>query len=389
MSGRGDLADRAVGRRNTGPQEPPALGHETARALLGAWALTACSPQEEIAVEEHLAGCDACAEEARRLRGAVALLPRPGSLDLDPALRVRVLDGCLERRPARVPLPGWAAPYDAESARLDALLQDFGDTEWHTPVRLRRYPRDRPASRRTTVAGVIARLRAADGPVTRALGSDPHRPVPRQTPAGGRATRQAGTGPPPTGRVRAYWRERSRGVVRTAGLAGEAAGDRSVRYGTLALPLRDALVERAFACWAHGEAIAEAVDYPYAPPAPAHLRPMLDLAVRTLPRAVAARRPAGPPFSPTGRRLVPVGAPGPTVRLEIEGEGGGEWLVALGSPATTASADHVVAHVALDGEEFCRLLAGRLDPAEATAGRRGDPEAVRAVLVAAAYLRGD
>ncbi|RRR73482.1 anti-sigma factor, partial [Streptomyces sp. RP5T] len=115
------------------PPAPLVLEHRVLKSLLGAWALAACSAEETAAVEDHLGTCGACAEEALRLRGAVGLLQRPESLDLDPGLRTRVLDRCLDRRPPRIPIPGWAAPYDAETARLDALLQDFGDAEWHAP----------------------------------------------------------------------------------------------------------------------------------------------------------------------------------------------------------------------------------------------------------------
>ncbi len=153
------------------PPTPP-LEHPVLKSLLGAWALAACSAEESEAVEEHLGGCGACADEARRLREAVGLLQRPEPLDLDPGLRTRVLASCLERRPPRIPVPEWALSYDAEAARLDALLQDFGDSEWHAPVRLRWFTGERQENRRTTVAGVIAHLHAVDGLVAVALGLD-------------------------------------------------------------------------------------------------------------------------------------------------------------------------------------------------------------------------
>jgi hypothetical protein len=45
-----------------------------------------------------------------------------------------------------------------------------------------------------------------------------------------------------------------------------------------------------------------------------------------------------------------------------------------------------VAHVVLDGVEFCRLAAGRVLPRDAAAGQVGDREAIRDVLLAAASL---
>jgi hypothetical protein len=159
-----------------------------------------------------------------------------------------------------------------------------------------------------------------------------------------------------------------------------------VSYGDFELPLRDALVDRAFECWVHAVDIAEAVDYPYEPPAPRHLRGMIDLAARMLPGALADRRRAGLTSPGDTRHLVTAGRPGRSLRLEIEGRGGGEWLIPLDSPAAVGSADHEVAHVALDDVEFCRLAAGHVSPEEAAAGQVGDRRAISDVLSAAASL---
>ncbi|CAM5477893.1 zf-HC2 domain-containing protein [Streptomyces aurantiogriseus] len=373
---------------------PPHLEHRVLKSLLGAWALAACSAEETAAVEEHLGTCGSCADEARRLREAVGLLQRPESLDLDPGLRTRVLDGCLDRRPPRIPVPDWATPYDAETARLDALLQDFGDAEWHAPVRLRWFRGEGPTSRRTTVAGVIAHLLAVDGLVALALGLDD--PLAGAKPAGTPAERTEAFWEashfPPTRSVRAPWREQTHALVRTVSFTGgasradEAPGTLPVSYGDFELPLRDALVDRAFECWVHAEDIAEAVDYPYAAPAPRHLHGMIDLAARMLPGALAERRRAGLASPAATRHLVTAGQPGRSLRLEIEGRGGGDWLIPLDAPGAVGSADHQVAHIALDDVEFCRLAAGHVSPEEAAAGQVGDREAIRDVLFAAASL---
>ncbi|MFF4153489.1 zf-HC2 domain-containing protein [Streptomyces sp. NPDC001651] len=373
------------------PDAPvPVLEHRVLKSLLGAWALAACSPEETAAVEEHLGECGGCADEALRLREAVGLLHPAESLDLDPSLRARVLQGCLDRRPPRVPVPEWAAPYDAETARLDALLQDFGDAEWHAPVRLRWFRRDEPTSRRTTVAGVIAHLLTVDGMVAAALGlPDPLGDVPadRPTPSARTEAYWRASHFPPTRAVRGPWREQAHDLVRTVSFTGGGTGALSVPYGDFALPLRDAMLDRAFECWVHAEDIAEAVDYPYEPPSGSDLHHMVDLAARLLPSVLSARRQAGLAApAPEGRRLVSAGRPGRSLRLEIEGSGGGEWLIPLDSPAAVGSAEHEVAHVALDGAEFCRLAAGHVPPAEAAAGQLGDREAIRDVLFAAASL---
>ncbi|MFJ2259656.1 zf-HC2 domain-containing protein [Streptomyces sp. NPDC087844] len=370
------------------PTPPLVLEHRVLKALLGAWALAACSAEETAAVEDHLGGCGACADEALRLREAVGLLHPPETLDLDPALRTRVLQSCLSHRPPRIPVPSWATPYDAETARLDALLQDIGDAEWHAPVRLRWFDGKERTSRRSTVAGVIAHLLTVDGLVAVTLGLDD----PLETPAG-TATPAARTEAfwgaahvPPTRSVRGPWREQSHSLVRTVAFAGGGSGRLPVPYGDFELPLRDSMLDRAFETWVHAGDIADAVDYPYEPPSPRHLHAMIDLGARMLPSALATRRQAGLAALGATPHLVPAGAPGRSLRLEIEGLGGGEWLIPLDSPGALASPDREVAHVALDGVEFCQLAAGHVSPEEAAAGQAGDREAIRDVLFAAASL---
>ncbi|MFK4099725.1 MDMPI N domain containing protein [Streptomyces sp. NPDC019531] len=371
------------------PSAPLVMEHQVLKSMLGAWALAACSGAETAAVEDHLGVCGSCADEALRLREAVGLLQRPESLDLDPGLRTRVLDSCLVRRPPRIPLPEWATAYDAETARLDALLQDFGDAEWHAPVRLRWFDADEATSRRTTVAGVIAHLLSVDGLVAVALGlDDPMGEVPADapTPAGRTEAYWRASHFPPTRSVRAPWREQSHDLVRTVSFTGGTSGKLTVAYGDFWLPLHDAMLDRAFECWVHAEDIAEAVDYPYEPPSPRHLNGMIDLAARMLPAVLAERRQKGLASPVHGRHLVTAGDPGRSLRLEIEGLGGGEWLIPLDSPGAVGSPDHEVAHVALDGVEFCQLAAGHVSPAEAAAGQLGDREAIKDVLFAAASL---
>ncbi|WP_328540888.1 zf-HC2 domain-containing protein [Streptomyces sp. NBC_00344] len=379
------------------PAPPMNLSHRVLKSLLGAWALSACSFEETEAVEAHLTDCAPCADEALRLRDAVALLHSERNLDLDPMLRSRVLQGCLIRRPARIPVPGWAAPYDAETARLDALLNDFGDAEWHAPVRLKWYENEHAASRRTTVAGVIGHLLTVDGLVSAALGlEDSLKKLLGDSPDGARvgalprspAERTAmywrTLSAPPTRTIREPWREQSHTLIRTVSFAGGGVAELGVPYGEFTLPMRDSLLDRAFECWVHAGDIADAVDYPYDPPAAPHLNRMIDLAARILPATLAARRRAGHAAPP--RQLVPAGAPGRSLRLEIEGAGGGDWYIPLDSPGAVGSSDHSVAHVALDGAEFCRLAAGHVPPEEAMAGQDGDREAIRDVLFAAASL---
>ncbi|MFI9236107.1 maleylpyruvate isomerase family mycothiol-dependent enzyme [Streptomyces sp. NPDC053079] len=374
------------------PARPPVPGaaapprtwsHPVLKSLLGAWALAACSAEETAAVEEHLTDCAGCADEAVRLRDAVALLHPEDSLDLDPTLRSRVLAGALTRRPARIPVPDWAAPYEAEAARLDALLRDIGEADWRAPVRLTWFDGRRAAGRDATVAGVIGHLTAVDGLVAGALGlPDPVGPgSPDERTEACWASGVADRAP---GQVRAAWRDQGRSLIRTVSFADGDVADLTVPYGPFSLPLRDAFLDRAFECWVHAEDIADAVDYPYEPPSSPHLNRMIDLAARMLPASIAGRRRAG--LAPPARTLVAAGTPGRALHLEIEGRGGGHWYIALDSPGALGTPEGEVAHVALDGVEFCRLAAGHVSPEEAAAGSLGDAEAVRDVLYATASL---
>ncbi|MGP3978059.1 zf-HC2 domain-containing protein [Streptomyces sp. 8N114] len=395
---------RTTGAAEAAP-EGELIDHRILTSLLGAWALAACSPEETAAVEAHLTDCAPCADEALRLRDAVGLLHSEDSLDLDPMLRSRVLEGCLDRRPARIPMPTWAAPYDAETARLDALLRDMAEEEWRAPVQLRWFDGERQSTRETTVAGVLGHLLAVDGLVATGIGLPD--PLPADAlPDEARAS-EPGAGPQTrteiywalngaghhTPAAREPWREQSHAMIRDVSFLaaddGSASGEHTARgrlvsYGNFALPLRDAFLDRAFECWMHAEDIAEAVDYPYTPPGPAHLNLLVDLAARQLPGAIAARRRTG--LAPPPRGLATAGSPGRTLHLEIEGSGGGDWYIPLDSPGARASPESKVAHIALDGLEFCQLAAGHVPPLEAAAGQDGDRQAIQDVLYATASL---
>lgn len=362
-----------------------ALGHDVLRSLLGAWALAVCSAAETAAVEAHLTDCGPCADEAWRLRGAVELLHTESDLDLPASLRTRVLDNCLVRRPPRIPLPDWAAPYDTETARLDALLRDIGERDWHAPVPLRWFDGRRAVGQTTTVSRVIGHLMGVDGLVASALGLDdpvgreaPRVPTERTEKFWRAESRPTGSG------IHTAWRDQSHVLLRTVSFAGPGSADLSVSYGDFSLPLRDAMIDRAFECWIHADDIAGAVAYPYDPPRGAHLNRMIDLAARLLPAALADRRRAG--LAGPIRQLVTAGSPGRSVHLEVEGAGGGDWYIALDSPAALGSPEHTVAQVVLEAAEFCKLVAGHVPPEEAAAGQDGDREAIRDVLFAAASL---
>ncbi|MGW2252334.1 zf-HC2 domain-containing protein [Kitasatospora sp. NPDC001660] len=382
--------------------------HDALRSLLGAWALGACPPAEAAGLELHLRACPECAEEAARLREAAGWLAVDEPLDQPGSLRQQVIDWCLARRPAELPVPAWGVPYAAETAKFDALLRDLGPEEWQEIAELPWHG----GTEYLRPAEVLCHLTAVDGYVALALGlpdpvpagpgaavpverrvppqkPDTRRRPPRVPPQGGRYAGITGrtarlvsetAGRPPQS-VRAGWRQQTHALVRTAALAPR--GNTPVDFGFATVPLRDAFLDRAFECYVHGEDVARAVAYPYDPPAPQHLRQLVDLAVRMVPHALAglrAAQPAGAPGPPAdgrgGRRL----------RLVIDGPAAGEWLIPLDGQEGSPPGGEPVASMVLDGLEFCQLAAAHRDPERVPVGEHGDRAAIREVLRAMPLL---
>jgi hypothetical protein len=386
----------------TGPLRPGTSGeaqpdHDTLRGLLGAWALNACPLAETEWIEKHLDGCPSCADEAGRLRDAAGWLSAHEPLDPAPTLRTQVLTRALSVRPAGIRVPEYASGFVAETARLDALLRDLGESDWIQRAELPWHggtEQQRPAE-------VLCHLAAVDGVLSRALGlpdpvptgpagADPGVDLAQRTARLQEAHRRRGPEA-----VRAFWREQTRALVETASLAetrdGLSAGNVMVDYGTFQLPVRDAFVDRAFECWIHADDIAEAIGWPYGPPRGVHIRAMVDLATRQLPQAMAALRVEGmasltswhdPSYGdPRGIRAV---------KLIIEGRGESEWLVPMEPlPPGSGPLPHdiePVATLAIDGVEFAFLCSARRDPDRTPCGITGDRAAARDLLHAARLL---
>ncbi|MFJ4715426.1 zf-HC2 domain-containing protein [Streptomyces sp. NPDC088785] len=377
--------------------------HEALRRLLGAWALRACSSSEREEIARHLEGCPSCAAEAERLRRVVELLHPHMDLDLPPALRAEVLGTCFAARSPQVEIPEWARPFDAETARLDALLNDMNAQEWRKPVQLAWREEDEPATRHTTVEGVLGHLLAVDAMVGAQLGLTD--PVPRpdaetraQDDPSSRTERlwrheegeaaAAGSGArdeADPGGLHERWREHTYELIRTCSYGQGGVADIGVPYGPgVVLPLRLALLDRAFETWIHATDIADAVNYPYPAPVPEHLSTLIGVAVQMLPSVLAARRQAGLASPPLP--LIRPGADGRSVRLEIRGESGGDWYLPIDAPDGPAGPDNCVGHVVLPEVAFCRLAAGHLSPRELAEQQVGDVVAATEILYAMASM---
>jgi hypothetical protein len=120
------------------------------------------------------------------------------------------------------------------------------------------------------------------------------------------------------------------------------------------------LIVRSFEMWTHDEDIRRATGRPLAAPEAARLSLMTRLAVSLLPAGMMR-----------AQLSVDRG-----VRLVLTGPGGGTWPAPLGSGP-------VEARLVVDAVSFCRVVANRVDPADAGAMVTGD-ESLGADLLAGA-----
>ncbi|WP_345074473.1 zf-HC2 domain-containing protein [Phytohabitans flavus] len=314
--------------------------HDEVLDLIGAWALDACDPDEAARVDAHLRGCATCAAEARRLRSAASWLAADRMVPAPPALRHRVLAGAHAARPAAL-MRTLLGAYAGQAALLDRLLGAVRADDW-----------TRPDPRHETLGGVVAHLAGNDAMLAADLGLSVV-PLPSGAPA----------------EVHAAWREQSRVIV--DGLAGHQGGlDQRVRLAHTGppplRPLRDALVQRAFETWTHLDDIGSAVGRGTTTPPPEQVRRIVDLAAALLPGAVRG--------SDSGDEVG-------TVRLVLEGAGGGEWTLPCGrGDDTTIYADAV---------EFTRLVANRRGADSLSHTTAGSPAVSTRVLHVAATLGCD
>jgi uncharacterized protein (TIGR03083 family) len=339
-------------------------GHAAVTELLGAWALDACSAEAAATVEEHLAGCPACAAEADRLGRVVAGLATTVAVAPPARLRGAVLAAATARRPGA----GEEAStgYAAWVERFDTLLQRLTPAQWRERV-----------VHDWTVQDLVAHLIATDELLVAQLGSaaDETPEDPAELDGGLAARRSVAAigehrGRPP-GQTRAGWRAQADRLLREVGEPG--ALDRPVRLADPRLPrqpLRTALVQRLFETWVHSDDVGRVLGGPPAPPEERQVALIVGLGVRLLP---AALRLAGADRRPRSARLV------------LVGPGGGDWTI---SPAVQrAPARPPDATVTMEAVEFCYLLGNRRDPDSVPHRVEGDP-AVAATLLRAATTLG-
>jgi uncharacterized protein (TIGR03083 family) len=313
--------------------------------LLGAWALDACPGAEATAVEEHLATCPSCAGEAWRLRaaadwiGALAARPAPAGL------RQVVLEAARTQRPPSL-VRTLTLAYARQVTQLDQLLDRLAPTDWQ-----------RPDPRHRDLRGMLVHLVRNDGMLAADLGV----PVVAVRAASGPAVLEA-------------WRAQTQAL--RLGLSGEVELDRRVRLvGTrrpAIRPLRDALVQRTFETWTHGDDVGAAVGRSQPTPPAEQLRRIVDLAVRMLPEALRANGAS---------------RPGKAGRLVLSGPVSGEWTFPIGHGQDDAGSVELT--ISVDSLEFTRLAANRRAPDTFPHTVAGDQALAARVLRAVATLGCD
>ena len=159
------------------------------------------------------------------------------------------------------------------------------------------------------------------------------------------------------------WRE-SVDAVRS--WASEPANrDATVRWLGADIPRPDVLTIRAFESWIHADDIRRATGQALASPPAEHLSIMSDFSGRT-----------------TGFGLLMAGRsrPGKTARLVLTGDGGGEWLVAMGGGDPGSTPDVTLT---TDVVDWCRLVGERIAPADLDCTIDGDADLGNDLLAAA------
>ncbi|QXJ26509.1 maleylpyruvate isomerase N-terminal domain-containing protein [Actinomadura graeca] len=398
--------------------------HEHVASLLGAWALGACSEDETRLIMDHVRHCPACEEESLLLGGTAELL---GGAAPGPSLRERTLAGARARRPAAPSVPDYAAPYAAQVSLLDALLTELQTQDWSTTV-----------IDDWSVQDVVAHLSATDGLVAEQLevgariaenaaaeimaellqarmaradgahrandgvdagGASDTEPADSDdersghgVPADEGAPEETGTETPDvaaamgteqdvlarTARLVARERAREPHETRTAwraqaeALCARLDEDMATDLVRIRFPMKlaSALVQRAFETWIHARDIAAATGRSLPSPLPGHLHAMASLGVRGLPAALILHE---------GRP-----ADGESVHIDLQGPGGGEWDLPLGS----AAPDKPTVTLALDAMDFCLLAGDRLPPGRVRAELGGDVPLGRRLLAAAPAFAG-
>ncbi len=319
--------------------------------LLGAYALDVCEPEEVPAIEAVLARRPDLAHEAERLSRAAAWLGAMGAAEPPPRMRSGVLDTARARRPGRAdPV---VDAYLSFSERLERAITELPDDALGAVT-----------ANGLTAHDLVVHMAAQESLLAQNLGTptidelleddiEPrtHALLPRFA---GRALDPAVD----------LWRE----SVEANRAWAVANPERTAIWRGLGMTRDDTLLVRSFEAWIHADDLREVAGLPTTAPEARHLSLMSDLASRILPLALAV----------AGRTH-----DGCTARLVLTGEGGGEWLVAMGAGDAAPVPDVTVI---ADVVDWCRLVGDRVAPADLPHEIDGDDALGRDLVAAAPAL---
>ncbi len=330
---------------------PYELRDAEAESLLSAYALDACDPDEAAAVEAVLARRPDLAREADQLSSAAAWIGASEALEPPAGMRADVLAAATARR------RGAADPvvdlYLSLSERVARAIDDLPD-----------HALDTVTANGLTAHDLVVHLAAQESLLAQNLGVptiadlDEEEIVAR------------------THALLPRFRDRDltdavdlwRDSVQANRTWAVANPDRTAIWRGLGLTRDDTLLVRSFEAWIHSDDLRRASGLPTTLPEPRHLALMSDLAGRILPLALAV---AGRVHDAR------------TARLVLTGDGGGEWIVAMGAGDPSPTPDVTVT---ADVVEWCLLVGDRIDPADLHYVIDGDSDLGRDLVDSASAL---
>src|SRR5690349_9381038 len=238
---------------------------ETFEDVIGAYALDACEPDEVRAIDEYVQAHPEAAAEVERLREAAAALGSIGALQPPRDLRDRLLQVASER----VVAASAQDALQAETDRFDALLDTIAAADVGAVT-----------ENGLTVHELVAHVEAVD----RAFADE------ADTPRYG----FIGAGEMPTITAEHAAQHTDESFAETVSRFRRTRADLVALGGTLDEEHRlggyrrdDTLVIRTFETWTHNDDIRRALGRDDALPAPAVIRAMSELAMHSLPMAMA------------------------------------------------------------------------------------------------------
>ena len=284
----------------------PELSDAEVEELLGVYALDACEPDEAAAIEAVLVRRPDLAREADRLARAAAWIGAAEATQPPPRMRADVLAAAAARRHGTA--DAVIDVYLALSERFERAVDDLPDAALDvvTPNGL-------------TAHDLVVHLAAQESLLAQNLGVPTFDDGGRGADRRPHRTRSCPASPSVTSRPTpsTLWRA----SVEANRAWAVANPDRTAIWRGLGLTRDDTLLVRSFEAWIHADDLRVAAGLPTTPPETRHLSLMSDLAGRILPLALAV---AGRSHDDE------------TARLVLTGDGGGEWLVAMGAGAAPA-----------------------------------------------------